>query len=130
MINRTLHLHGKSANSIAGFYSEINRLFMEGEDWQLGESLDALNDLLCGGFGILKQHPHCTLVWKDAAVSREGLGTEATLAWYRSKLGQPQFNQEYLHTKIRELEEGRGSTYFDIILEIFSSHPNIRLVLK
>ena len=47
----TLRLDGRLIHDIASFYDEINRVFMAGEDWQLGPSLDALDDMLRGGYG-------------------------------------------------------------------------------
>jgi hypothetical protein len=34
-------LEGKNIHDIPSFYQEINRDFMQNEDWELGESLDA-----------------------------------------------------------------------------------------
>lgn len=48
-MTRILHIEGASINDIASLYVEINRVFMADEDWQLGASLDALDDLLHGG---------------------------------------------------------------------------------
>jgi len=47
-------INGKNITDIGSFYEEVNSLFMQGENWNIGESLDAFDDLLYGGFGILK----------------------------------------------------------------------------
>ncbi|WP_245934150.1 hypothetical protein [Branchiibius hedensis] len=46
-------IDGARIHTIDDFYAEMNRLVMAGEDWQLGSSLDGLNDLLYGGIGAL-----------------------------------------------------------------------------
>ncbi|WP_231489730.1 ribonuclease inhibitor [Pedobacter sp. Leaf170] len=124
-------IEGKNIDNIFSFYQEINRALMFNEAWQLGESLDGLNDLLYGGFGILKVHRHVRLIWIDAALCRQTLGYETTKAYYLQKLipGSP-FNRTYHQQKLAELEAGIGQTYFEIVLGIFADHPNIELICK
>lgn len=43
-----LVLRGSTVSDIASFYGEVNRVFMADEEWQLGHSLDALDDMLYG----------------------------------------------------------------------------------
>jgi len=43
---QVLIIDGANIRDIASFYDEINRVFMVGEDWQLGASLDGLDDML------------------------------------------------------------------------------------
>ncbi|MGH6861799.1 MAG: barstar family protein, partial [Phyllobacterium sp.] len=50
----TFTIDGNRICDIPSFYEEINRVFMAGEDWQLSANLDALNDMLHGGFGAIK----------------------------------------------------------------------------
>lgn len=84
-----LQIEGTAIVDIPSFHAEINRVFMAGEDWQLGPSLDGLDDLLYGGYGALAGHETATLVWRDIDRSREALGLEATRAWLEDKLRQP-----------------------------------------
>lgn len=124
-----LHIDGASINDIASLYAEINRVFMASENWQLGASLDALDDLLWGGYGVLAGHSAATVVWHDIAHSRSVLGRDATHAWLRSKLDQPgTFNVAAINEQIAALEHGHGQTYFEIVMEIFDGHPQITLV--
>ena len=110
-------------------HAEINRVFMASEAWQLGPSLDGLDDLLYGGYGALAGHETATLVWRDIDRSREALGLEATRAWLEDKLRQPStFNAETIGRQLDALQRGEGQTYFDIVMEIFASHPDITLV--
>ncbi|PVW06354.1 ribonuclease inhibitor [Microbacterium sp. Gd 4-13] len=126
----TFTIRGAVARSIPSFYDELNRLFMTGEDWKLGPSLDALDDLLYGGYGALQGDDAVRVVWSDHAVSREALGRETTAAYYREKLRHPEtYSREHFSELLAQLETGTGQTYFDIILEIFAHHPGIDLVL-
>lgn len=126
---KTLVLDGKAIGSISDFYEEINRVFMASEDWRLGESLDALDDLLHGGYGAIAGNEPVTLVWRDMAASREALGIDATHALLVERLRlRTTFNGRPVVDQIAELEQGRGVTYFDIVLEIIAAHPNIQLV--
>jgi len=122
-------IEGKNIHDINSFYKEINRVFMQDEDWKLGESLDAFNDLLFGGFGVLKATPIIQLVWNNIAASSNALGYDITRQYYLKKLapGSP-FNVDYHQQKLAALESGNGQTYFQIILDIISDHPNIRLI--
>ena len=127
-MNVFLQINGAAIVDIPSFYAEINRVFMAGEDWQLGPSLDALDDLLYGGHGALAGHKTATLVWRDINRSREALGLEATRAWLEDKLRQPgTFNAEAIGRQLDALQRGDGQTYFDIVMDIFASHPNINL---
>ncbi len=128
-MSKTLILEGSRIHDIGSFYDQINGLFMADESWQLGPSLDALNDLLYGGFGALKGNEPLTLIWRDIAQSRAALGRDATCRYYQDKLAQPQrYNQARIRQDLAALERGEGPTYFDIILEIIADHPNITLV--
>ncbi len=122
-------LEGKNIHDISSFYKEVNRVFMQNEDWELGESLDAFNDLLHGGFGILKGLPNIQLIWNDSKLSSHSLGYDTTKVYYLKKIspGSP-FNRAYHEQKLTELKAGNGRTYFEIVLDIISEHPNIQLI--
>lgn len=121
-------LHGSVILDIPSLYAELNRVFMADEDWVLGNSLDALDDLLHGGYGALHGQQDVTVVWEDMETSRAALGVAATLAWLQDKLDHPErFNSASLQAQRVALQQGCGQTYFDIVLEIFASHPGIHL---
>ncbi|HBS57619.1 ribonuclease inhibitor [Isoptericola jiangsuensis] len=127
----TLHLQidGRAITDIDSLYAEFNRVFMAGEDWQLGPSLDALDDLLYGGYGALQGHTTATVAWRDIALSRVALGVDATCAWLQAKLQQPgTFNADVIRHQLDALERGEGQTYFEIVMEIFAGHPRITLL--
>ncbi len=128
-MKKQIVLNGQAINDLPSFYQEINRVFMAEEDWKIGPSLDALNDLFYGGFGALKDQDEIQLVWLHSSHSQKALGYETTKAYYEAKLqpGSP-FNVRFFQEKLKELESGSGQTYFDLILEIIAEHPAIELV--
>lgn len=124
---QTLTIDGASVHDIASLYAEINRVFMAGEDWQLGASLDALDDMLYGGYGALRGKAPALVLWRDMHISRSALGIEATRAYYLDKLQHPQrFKPGPIRASLERLGQG-GPTYFDLVLEVFAGHPNITL---
>ncbi|HIE1099065.1 ribonuclease inhibitor [Stenotrophomonas maltophilia] len=125
----TLQLEGSAIHGIDSFFTELNRVFMANESWQLGPSLDALDDLLYGGYGALAGHAAATVIWRDIEHSRAALGRQATARWLQAKLERPDhFNSTALTRQLAELQRGDGQTYFEIVMEIFASHRQITLV--
>lgn len=128
-MERQFVINGDQIHDIPSFYGEINRLFMADEDWQLGNSLDAFNDLLYGGFGALRGHEKIQLLWRDIDKSKKALGIETTRKYYEEKLvPESPFNKTYFKEKLAELEKGQGQTYFDLLIEIINEHSNIELI--
>ncbi len=128
---KTLTIRGRYIRDIPSFYTEINRVFMADEAWKLGESLDAFNDLLFGGYGAISGREPVELVWMDIEASRVALGIETTRAHLSAKLRQPElYSGTIIQRQLDQLEEGEGSTYFDTILDIIRDHPNVRLTVR
>ncbi len=127
---KTFTLDGNNINDIASFYEEVNRVFMSDEEWSIGQSLDALNDLFYGGFGAIKGHTKIRLIWTNVKQSKQRLGVETTRNLYQEKLKHPElYNIALIKQNLAALEaqEG-GATYFEIVLEIIANHTNIELV--
>ena len=123
-----LVLQGSAVTDIPSFYAEINRVFMADEDWQLGHSLDALDDMLYGGYGVLAGHESATVIWQDIEQTRSALGVETTRAWLQAKLdAEGTFNVRTIAAQLEALDAGEGQTYFQIVMEIFAAHPRIQL---
>lgn len=126
---KTLEIGGQSIVDIPTFYAEINRVFMAAEGWTLAESLDALNDLLYGGYGAIDGREPVQLIWRDMDASRAALGIATTRAHLLAKLEMPgMFDGDAIRGNLDALERGNGKTYFDIVLEIIGDHHNILLV--
>lgn len=127
---KTIVLDGYRIHDIPTFYDEVNRTFMKGEGWKLGASLDALDDLLYGGYGVIRGNEPVQIIWKNFEQNKEDLGVETTRLHYKQKLQYPDiFNVSVIKRQLDELENGTGKTYFEIILEIISDHKNIELVV-
>lgn len=125
----TFTIEGGAIRDIATLYDELNRVFMTGEDWRLGESLDALDDMLRGGYGALAGTHGIRVVWNGHAASRRALGREATAEYYRRKLRHPEiFDEGRFRRALADLPT--GPTYYDIVREIFAAHPEIELILN
>ena len=122
-------IDGHLFNDIAGFYEELNRVFMAGETWKLGPSLDALDDMLYGGYGALLDAKPAKISWRAIEKSAADLGLAATRRWLTDKLQHSdRFNSEAIRAQIEQLESGTGKTYFDLVMEIFQDHPEIQLI--
>ena len=126
---KQLEIDGNSINDIASFYEEINRVFMVGETWVIANSLDALDDVLYGGYGVLQGTQSAELVWHHIDHSRQALGYQTTRTYYLDKLrpGSP-YNKKLFTEKLEALEKGTGETYFDSIMAILAEHPSIRVI--
>lgn len=123
-----LVIEGANFHDIPGFYTEINRVFMADESWQLGPSLDAFNDLLHGGFGAMRGGGPVTLIWRDFDKSRADLGLAATRDYLTAKIARPDlFNAARFQADLDALNAGTGQSYFQILLEIIAGHPRITL---
>ncbi|WGM32819.1 barstar family protein [Brevundimonas sp. NIBR11] len=128
---KILTLDGAAIHDIPSLYDEINRVLMAGEDWTLGPSLDALDDLLYGGFGAIDGDEPVTLVWEDFDRMQDVLGLATTRAFLNQKLDRPEvFNANLICRQLEALERGIGQTYLEIVLEIITSHANIELVRR
>ena len=122
-------IEGKNINNIETFYEEVNRVFMLHENWKIAQSLDAFNDLLYGSLGEIKGKEKIQLIWKDIEQNQKSLGFQTTLEFYQNKLKSPEiFYRKFVLSKIDELHNGVGLTFFEIILEIIADHENIILI--
>lgn len=124
---KTFHLNGNDFSDMSGFYQSIYRLMPLEQDWEPGHNLDALNDVLYGGFG---DEP-VSLVWVNAEKSRKDLGLEQTALFYQRKIDQgAPYNVDWAKQKLADLHRGKGQTLFDIILEILADHRYITVALR
>jgi len=125
----TIELDGRPWRPASPAQAIANGVFMAGEDWQLGPSLDALDDLLHGVHGVLAGHERATVIWSDIEHSRAALGRTTTRQWLQSKLEAPgTFNTRTIARQLDALQRGEGPTYFEIVMDIFASHRQITLV--
>ena len=122
-------IEGKNINNIETFYEEVNRVFMSQENWKIAQSLDAFSEMLYGSFGEIKGKEKIQLIWKDMEQNQKSLGFQTTLEFYQNKLQSPEiFNHKFVLSKINELHNDVGFTFFEIVLEIIANHDNIMLI--
>jgi len=129
-MTRTFRIEGSRVHDIPSLYAELGRVLMPDEDWTLGESLDALDDLLYGGFGALQGSAPSRVVWTDHEHARNALGPTATRAYYEAKLARPEvYSASTAQRALDALRAGTGPLYFDLVLQVFADHPDIELIL-
>lgn len=77
--SREIIIEGKNFQDMDGFYREMGRLLSKDRGFEPGHNLDALSDLLRGGFGVLAFGEPLTIRWHDFTKSSEELGEENIL---------------------------------------------------
>ena len=73
---KILIINGSNILDEETFYTEIDRVFTKNLNWQTGHNLDALNDLLRGGFGVFDYYEPIDVNWKNFHLSRKSLSKE------------------------------------------------------
>lgn len=73
-----LTVHGEDFSDLEGFYQAMDALLTNGET-RTGHNLDALNDVLRGGFGVTRVGEPIALCWLDFDKSRDELGDKTLL---------------------------------------------------
>lgn len=66
-------IDGDSFNDFEGFYHEIEIKLTKGLGWHIGRNLNALNDILIGGFGIGEYEEPYKLIWLNISKSQVDL---------------------------------------------------------
>ena len=129
ILMKKIIIEGKNINNIETFYEEVNRVFMLHKKRKIEQSLDAFSDMLYGSFGEIKGKEKIQLIWKDMEQNQKSLGFQTTLEFYQNKLKSPEiFNHKFVLSKINELHNDVGFTFFEIVLEIIANHDNIMLI--
>lgn len=126
MNKQTIIINGDNFSDLESFYNEIDQVLTKDLGWDTGHNLDALNDLLRGGFGVYEYEEPIVLIWKNISKSKTDLGLELTKKWYERKIAENKVeNQQFFKDKLKELNESNGQTLFDTIIEIISEHKHI-----
>lgn len=73
-MRRIFVIDGDRFQSLEGFYVEMQRIFTDELNWEIGHNLDAFNDLLRGGFGMHEYGEPIHIIWRNLGKSREVLG--------------------------------------------------------
>ncbi|NVN94736.1 MAG: barstar family protein [Bacteroidetes bacterium] len=67
---KTLVINGDKFSDTEGFYNEIDKVLTSELNWKTGHNLNALNDILWGGFGVHEYEESIYLVWNNSAKSK------------------------------------------------------------
>ena len=123
MERREIILDGNRFDTLEGFYKEAARVLTNKPGFTPGRSLDALADLLGGGFGVHNSGEPITLVWKNASKSRKDLGYRAAERHYKAQLALHPEREKVLLPRLRAAKKQKGPTLFDRIVAVIRD-PN------
>jgi RNAse (barnase) inhibitor barstar len=113
-----LEIDGAKFEDLRGFYDELTRRLGLSE-W--GRNLDALDDLLYGGFGTPSEG--LVLHWRNSDLSRDRLGHAKTVRVLKQRLKTcHRDNVELISRRIELAARGQGPSIFDDIVEIIRNH--------
>jgi RNAse (barnase) inhibitor barstar len=116
-MKRVIEIDGTRCDTLEHFYDEVTRA-LELSSW--GRNLDALNDVLRGGFGT--DGPF-VLRWTHSAESRRLLGYPETVRYLERKLTRCHpTNVPAVEADLAMARRGEGRTVFDILVEIIQVH--------
>lgn len=73
---KTIVIDGKKIQNKEDFYQEIEKKFTKNLLFKMGHNLDALQDILDGGYGVYAYHEPIIVIWKNFTVSLENLKNE------------------------------------------------------
>jgi len=114
---KTYEIDGHRFSTLEEFYDEISRVLIQGASW--GHNLDALDDVLYGGFGTPDEG--FILRWKNHAVSRQRLGYVETARQLEKRLKRCHPTNRDIVRKELDLARGsQGPTVFDWLVEILT----------
>lgn len=129
-MKREITIDGSVIDTMDQFYDEVEKKLTSNLTWRPGRNLDALNDLLRGGFGVHEDHEPIIVRWIQSARSREVLGKLATIDYLYEclKVCSPD-NAGFVQSDIEEIEKGAGLTLFEEILAVFDDNKHVDLEL-
>lgn len=119
-------IDGARFNGLDGFWDEVERVLIPTAKW--GRNLDALADVLAGGFGT----PQGGFVvrWVNAARSRELLGFDETARWLEERLPEVHAsNRAEFARRLEHARNKRGETLFEALVDIFRGVPGVTFEL-
>ena len=112
-------IEGINVRSLEDFWEDLSRVLIPGVTW--GRNLDALNDILRGGFGTPDEG--FILIWKNSKNSKEHLGYSETIRQLSLRLKTCHTSQYQNVTELLEATKNqRGPTVFDWLTCVISDH--------
>ena len=64
-------MDGNKFADVEGFFNGMERLLTAGLDWKMGRNLNALNDVLRGGFGVHGYEEPVEISWINFSKSED-----------------------------------------------------------
>jgi RNAse (barnase) inhibitor barstar len=125
-VNPEFILDGHRTTTLEAFYREIGQALLAGQPW--GESLDTLDEILSGNYGLLP--PTFRLIWCNVKIARTALGYGETVVQLTQRLRDchPTVLIKTAWALRAALRE-QGPTVYDWIVELIGKHPNVELIL-
>jgi RNAse (barnase) inhibitor barstar len=115
----TIEIDGSRFDSLSGFWNEISTRVIPGFNW--GRNLDALNDILRGGFGT--PEGGFRLRWLNFRRSKEVLGYPETIRWLEGQLRECHpLSTELVKEQLEKARRGEGRTLADTIVAVIKIH--------
>ena len=112
-------IDGAKFHTLEEFYDEVSSVLIPGADW--GRNLDAFNDILRGGFGT--PDGGFTILWRNAALSRQCLGYDETVRQLEKRLQRCHpANRNSVQESIAKAKQHQSETVFDWLVEIIRTH--------
>jgi RNAse (barnase) inhibitor barstar len=119
MAKPLIEIDGTRFDSLNGFWNEISSRVIPGFQW--GHNLDALNDILRGGFGT--PEGGFRLRWVNFDRSKEALGYSETIRWLERMLRECNpLNDWHVKEQLEKARRGEGPTLADTIVAIIKVH--------
>ncbi|WP_035796644.1 barstar family protein [Kitasatospora mediocidica] len=114
----TYVLDGTQVRTLEDFWRVIGEA-VNGPGGYFGRNLDAFADCLSGGFGQPDDGDY-VIEWRDHAISREHLGYPETVRQLELRLTRCHpTNRPAVSAELAAARDGRGTTVFDWLVEIF-----------
>jgi RNAse (barnase) inhibitor barstar len=119
MTKQLIEIDGSRFDSLSGFWNEISTRVIPGHEW--GRNLDALNDILRGGFGT--PEGGFRLRWVNFQRSKEVLGYPETIRRLEGRLQKCHpLNVEHFKEQLERARRGEGPTLVDMVITIIKIH--------
>lgn len=112
-------LDGTRITSLSAFYDEVSDKLIPDVFW--GRNLNALDDILRGGFGTPDEG--FIIRWQRSDLSRESLGYDETVRQLeRRLLGCHPSSRDNVLRELTEARTRNGPTVFEWLVEIIRDH--------
>lgn len=118
-MKKTITINGANFFSLNGFYTEIEKVLSKNIPWQHSQNLQALNDLLLGGYGVHNYQEPITLVWLNSQKSKTDLDYPVVITQQHDNLPRASLPSNV-----------QPQTLFNTLVSLIQKHPHIELLLK